>query len=252
MSYILLSDDYRFFQIRFNNYHHTDSSRGCDLHFLALMVKGRAKIVTIDGYELPIQEGQAFYFPKGLRYHSYWYGNPEIEFLSFGFSVMPSGDRKNYVLQTLPDAAHLPDLLKKIPTQGKDVDSHTLSLFYKALSKATEYLVCEPARTGHCLADVAAAYMRKHPHVSIPEVADACGVSQPHLYATFREITGMTPNDYRQSVLCQSAVELLTTTDKTVEQISDMLHFSSAAYFRKVLRKHTGMTPKQIRQKSAF
>ena len=251
MSYTLLSDEYRFFRIRFSQYHHTDSSGGCDLHFLALMVKGNAKIVTEDSV-LHIHEGQAFYFPKGLKYHSYWYGEPEIEFLSFGFATMPTGDRKRYALQTLPEEAGLPALLERIPTQGKDVDSHTLSLFYHALSQATAHLTCESAPTGHALADAAALYLRQNPYTSIPEAAAHCGVSQPHLYATFREVTGMTPNDYRQSVLCQKAIELLTTTDKTVEEISDLLRFSSAAYFRKVLRKHTGMTPKQIRRTSVF
>ena len=251
MSYTLLSDDYRFFRIRFSQYHHTDSSGGCDLHFLALMVKGHAKIVTAEE-TLTIRQGDAFYFPKGLKYHSYWYGEPEIEFLSFGFSAMPAGDRKNYVLQTLPEAAALGDRLRKIPTRGKDVDSHTLSLFYDALAKAAEHLICEPAKTGHALADHAARYMRKHPYASMPEVSAACDVSQPHLYATFREVTGSTPNDYRQSVLCQKAVELLTTTDKTVEEISTLLQFSSAAYLRKVLHKHTGKTPRQIRQSRDF
>ena len=251
MSYTLLSDDYRFFRICFSQYHHTDSSGGCDLHFLAFMVKGHAKIVTAER-TLHIQEGQAFYFPKGLRYHSYWYGDPDIEFLSFGFASMPAGNRKSYTLQTLPDEAGLPALLTKIPTKGKDVDSHTLSLFYDALAKAAEHLICEPAKTGHALADHAALYMRKHPHASIPEVAAVCGISQPHLYATFREVTGSTPNDYRQGVLCQKAIELLTTTDKTVEEISSLLRFSSAAYLRKVLHKHTGKTPRQIRQSRDF
>ena len=252
MSYALLSDDYRFFKVHFSDFHHTDNSGGCDLHFLALMVKGRARIETTDGAVLNIQQGQAFYFPKGLRYHSYWYGEPEIEFLSFGFATLPAGDRKRYILQTISDTAGLQELLMKIPTKGKDVDSHTLSFFYHALAKAAPHLVCEPAKTGHALADAAAVCMRKNPYISMPEVASQCGVSQPHLYATFREVTGLTPNDYRQSVLCQKAIDLLTTTDKTVEEISDILHFSSAAYFRKVLRKHTGMTPKQLRQKAIF
>ena len=251
MSYALLSDDYRFFRFRFNQYHHTDCSGGCDLHFLALMVKGNAKIVT-EEETLTIRQGDVFYVPKGLKYHSYWYGDPEIEFLSFGFAVIPTGDRKHYVLQILPESAELASWLEKIPTPGKDVDSHTLSLFYDALARATGHLVCQPTRIGDALADHAAVYMRRHPHASMPEVSEACGVSQPHLYATFREVTGTTPNDYRQSVLCQKAVDLLTTTDNTVEEISDLLRFSSAAYFRKVLRKHTGMTPKQLRQKAAF
>lgn len=250
MGQTFLSDDFRFFSIRFQSYHYTDARNGCDLHFLALLLKGNAKIVCEDR-TLEIREGEAFYFPKGLRYQSYWYGQPDIHFLSFGFSTMPAGDRKGYILQTIPDS-ELQSLLKCIPTPGRQVDSHTLSLFYAALAQATIHMACEPSQTGSQLANAAAGFMRRNPYAPMPEVADACGVSQPHLYATFREATGTTPNDYRQSVLCQMAVELLTTTDKTVEEISGLLRFSSAAYFRKVLRKHTGMTPKQIRQKSIF
>lgn len=250
MGQTFLSDDFRFFSIHFQNYHYTDARNGCDLHFLALLIKGSARIVCEDRI-LEIHEGEAFYFPKGLRYQSYWYGQPDVHFLSFGFSTMPAGDMKSYILQTIPDP-DLPELLKRIPTPGRQVDSHTLSLFYGALAQATVHMACEPAQTGSQLANAAAAFMRRNPYAPIPEVASACGVSQPHLYATFREAMGTTPNDYRQSVLCQMAVELLTTTDKTVEEVSDLLRFSSAAYFRKVLRKHTGLTPKQIRQKSIY
>ena len=245
------SNDYRFYCYKYSEYHHTDMSMGSDIHYLAMLLRGSAKIRT-ENDTLSLRCGDVFYIPRGLKYHSFWHGDPEIEFLSFGFAAMPAGDRKRYTLQTLPEEAGLPEMLKKIPTRGKDVDSHTLSLFYAALSRAAEHLRCEPARAGHALADAAARYLRQNPHASMPEAAEACGVSQPHLYATFREVTGMTPNDYRQSVLCQKAIDLLTTTDKTVEEISILLNFSSAAYFRKVLRKHTGMTPKQIRRKSVF
>lgn len=250
MGQTFLSDDFRFFSIHFQNYHHTDCSVGCDLHFLALLVKGNARIVCQDR-TLEIKEGEAFYFPKGLKYHSYWYGEPDIHFLSFGFLTMPAGDRKGYLLQTIP-APGLPELLKRIPTPGRQLDSRTLSLFYGALAQATGHMACEPAQTGSQLANAAASFIRRNPYAPIPEIASACGVSQPHLYATFREATGTTPNDYRQSIPCQMAVELLTTTDKTVEEVSGLLRFSSTAYFRKVLRKHTGLTPKQIRQKSIY
>ena len=55
---------------------------------------------------------------------------------------VPTGDRKHYVLQTLPESAELASCLEKIPTPGKDVDSHTLSLFYDALARAAGHLVC--------------------------------------------------------------------------------------------------------------
>ena len=251
MAQSFLSDYHGFFHIHFQNYHYTDARNGCNVHYLALMLKGTARIVCED-QTLELKEGDAFFFPKGLRYQSYWYGEPDIDFLSFGFSTMPAGDRKNYTLQTIPDPSTLPELLRKIPTTGQTVDSYTLSLFYSALSQAVTHMQWVPSSTGQGLANTAADYIRNHPHAPIPEVAQACGISEPHLYATFRNSRGVTPNDYRQSILCQLAVELLTTTDKTVEEISDALHFSSASYFRKVLRKHTGLTPKQIRQNALF
>jgi transcriptional regulator GlxA family with amidase domain len=43
-------------------------------------------------------------------------------------------------------------------------------------------------------------------------------------------------------------VELLLTTNKKIEEISEMTGFSSGSYFRKVLKKHLGYTPREIRK----
>ena len=48
------------------------------------------------------------------------------------------------------------------------------------------------------------------------------------------------------------AVNLLSTTNRPVQQISDAAGFSSTSYFRKLLRKYTGKTPLQIRKESLF
>ena len=250
MGSIFLSDDYRFFHYQFQKYRYTDARNGIDLHFLAMLVKGTARIVTQEE-TLQLKQGDVFYLPKGLKYQSYWYGEPEIEFLSFGFFTLPPADRKLYSPQIIGEAT-LPSLLQAIPTHGKQVDSFALRQFYAALTRALPYMQTQITRSGAQLAERAMTYIRRTPHAQIPEVAKHCGVSQPHLYATFREVTGSTPNDYRQSVLCQLAMELLTTTDKSVEQIATELCFSSAAYLRKVLQKHTGLTPMQIRKKAVF
>jgi len=44
----------------------------------------------------------------------------------------------------------------------------------------------------------------------------------------------------------------LLTTNKTVEEIASLINFSSASYFRKVLKKHTGSTPSEIRKNRGF
>ncbi len=58
--------------------------------------------------------------------------------------------------------------------------------------------------------------------------------------------TGLSPNQYRQHILCERAMELLTTTDLTVQAISEQLRFSSPSYFRKVFFRCTGQTPRQF------
>ena len=72
------------------------------------------------------------------------------------------------------------------------------------------------------------------------------------MYSLFKKRVGTTPNDFRQRVLCDMGIELLLTTDKKVEEISDMLSFSSGSYFRKVLKKQTGATPREIRKSGYF
>ncbi|MBE6762725.1 MAG: AraC family transcriptional regulator, partial [Ruminococcaceae bacterium] len=61
-----------------------------------------------------------------------------------------------------------------------------------------------------------------------------------------------TPNQFRNEILCEKAISLLTTTNKSVQEISDTLNFSSTSYFRKILKAHTGKTPLEIRKKSDF
>ena len=60
----------------------------------------------------------------------------------------------------------------------------------------------------------------------------------------------MSPGDYRYMQLCRMAEKILLTTDKKVEDVAELLGFSSASYFRKTLKKYVGKTPKEIRKES--
>lgn len=238
------SNDHRFYCYRYDTYHHTDMSKGADVHYLAMLLKGDARIRT-DTETLHLHSGDIFYIPRGLRYHSFWQGEPELEFISFGFLTVPVRDQKSYLLQILPFSEELAQSLLQIPLQGSDVGSHALAMFYSALSKALPQMTYSSDGQITGIADRAMGYIRKHPFASIPEVARACGISQPHLYERFRSATGFSPNHYRQRILCERAMELLMTTDLTVQAISEQLHFSSPSYFRKVFFRHTQMTPKE-------
>jgi len=87
-------------------------------------------------------------------------------------------------------------------------------------------------------------------HVS--RLARLCNVSESGIYLLFKRELNKTPNQVRLEILCQRAVSLLTTTNKSVQEISDTLGFSSTSYFRKILKANSGKTPLQIRKESEF
>ena len=70
------------------------------------------------------------------------------------------------------------------------------------------------------------------------------------LYHIFKTENNLTPNELIQKIRCDKAVVLLTTTNKSIQEISDILEFSSTSYFRKVLYRYTQKTPKEIRKTS--
>ena len=92
--------------------------------------------------------------------------------------------------------------------------------------------------------------MEKHLDWSIERIAVECHISYSTLYQIYRKVCAKTPNTIRQELLVERAVFLLSSTDRSVQEISDTLGFSSTSYFRKILQKYTGLTPTRIRQKS--
>lgn len=239
------SDNFRFVDFHLSRYHYTDSRDGAARHYLALMLRGECRIVA--GKDtLSICEGDVFYIPKGLSYQSFWYGRDEIRFLSFGFGHLLTDEAEDISLQVIPCSEDIREKLRSISTGGHP-DCRPLSVFYSVMADLLPTMIRTPERREDTVVRRAETYIEDHPDCSMAELAAACSVSEPYLYVIFHRTTGQTPNTFRQKILCRKAVQLLTTTDRTVEEIASALSFSSASYMRKVLRQHTGHTPRQIR-----
>lgn len=94
-------------------------------------------------------------------------------------------------------------------------------------------------------------YIYTHPDFKVPELARHCGMSESGLYAFFRSHAKTSPIEEKNHILVGRAVTLLGSTDLSIEEISDRIGFQSVAYFRKVLKRHTGKTPTEIRAEQA-
>lgn len=198
-----------------------------------------------------MKPNEIFYIPKGLRYQSQWFGEDgdAVAFFSFGFYISPI--EKSFALQKIRPSAKAMELFtqlcREIPFTGKGIG--TLYYFFEKVSESMQ--VVQMPYT-HPTIEKAIEYINENPNRKISEIAALCNVSESGLYLLFKNHLHKTPNDIRLDILTEKAVVLLSTTNQSVQEISDSLGFSSTSYFRKILQARTGKSPLEIRKESVF
>ena len=240
-----------FKQFRFTKAKHTDSAtgHGAANHYIGRLLHGSGKIVLASQVVM-LQKGDFFYIPMGCRYHSYWYPDDSgtVQWTSFGFTCFPSEHR--YLLQVITPSEKGIECWLQICKQ-LDNSPENISLLYSFLADVIGEMVPDTAPADRVVQKAVSA-MRADPHARLDQIAQRCGISQTALYNAFKNVLGTTPNDMRQRILCEKAQELLSTTSLSVEDISSAVGFSSSSYFRKILYRHTGKTPLQIRKENSL
>ena len=87
---------------------------------------------------------------------------------------------------------------------------------------------------------------------SVDMMAKAMMMGRSSFFNKFKELTGMTPNDYMQNYrLRASAIWLKDKPDLQISDIAYRLGFSSPRYFSYCFKAKYGMTPKEFRSKDA-
>ncbi|MBQ2710256.1 MAG: helix-turn-helix transcriptional regulator [Clostridia bacterium] len=79
--------------------------------------------------------------------------------------------------------------------------------------------------------------------ISIPELARLCYISESQLRRLFKKELGMTPVEYKNTLLVRSARELLGAGEGTVSEIAAMLGFESIYSFSHFFKRETGLSP---------
>ena len=240
---------FRFNIIKYDKYHLTDNTKTpVPYHFFACLIKGTAKIETND-IVLNLKPGEIFYIPKGLKYRSQWFGEEgdKVEFYSLGFELSPIN--KTFSLQKIncSDKARevFCELCKDVPFKEKGIGK-----LYYFFEQVYDSMQLSEKNFPNQLLEKAIEYTTNNPNAKITEIATQCHISESGIYLLFKKQMGKTPNDIRHKILCDKAKTMLSTTNKSVQEISDALGFSSTSYFRKFLKAHTGKTPREIRKEA--
>lgn len=106
--------------------------------------------------------------------------------------------------------------------------------------------------SGKYFLEKAKELLERDENYSVKEIAQRCGISESGLRDIFKKTYGVSPVDYKISVRINKAKMLLQATDDSVEMIAKTLNFYDTAYFCKVFKKNTGLSPKEYAKRKSL
>jgi len=83
----------------------------------------------------------------------------------------------------------------------------------------------------------------------IDTVARRVGISPRHFKRRFKKATGELPLGYVQRLRIEEAKKKLETTRENMEEITCGIGYDDASSFRRLFKKHTGLSPREYRDK---
>ena len=121
-------------------------------------------------------------------------------------------------------------------------------LTYAKMNKDT--LMCSQK---NALVIRAKKYISEHlfERISLADVANNMNISKEHLSRCFSQEMRSTVNQYILACKIDVAKSLLSTTNREIREISDLLCFISSSYFCKLFSRLVGITPKRYRLSAA-
>ena len=239
-----------YFKLKFYKFSETHTV-GSIQHFehpcIGYIKKGNAQFLC-KGKSYYASEGDLIYIAKGTRYYSVWTGSPEIEFYSINFSFAKPYSFYEYRFQIIK---HYPaDLFDNMYSFYNTDFYISVSDMYRILSDIYKNMTTETITPpGRISVSPAIDYIEKNYNspISIDTLSALCHSCGSGFFKLFKATTGVTPIAYKHNIMVQNALNLLSHTDLTIDEISEKVGFSSSNYFRKVFFNITGKTPKEVR-----
>ena len=219
------------------------------MYSFCLVTSGSGRFIQ-EGKELLAFPGDIVFNPLGSRFYIRWEGEPDSKILTLHLIFPPMGNpyKQSYpqqIIKSTPeferDFSFIVDNFSK-----EEASLKVLSKFYEVVDKLFSMLV--PDELPDTTPEIREARQfidenccRK---LTIKEIAAHCGLSRSYFQHQFKAATGLTPIEYKNRAAISIAERMLSENRRiTIEEVSSMTGFESAAYFRRVFKKHTYKTP---------
>lgn len=86
-----------------------------------------------------------------------------------------------------------------------------------------------------------------HDDITLQDISTKFFISRSYIAKLFKDYTNFTVSEYIMNMRINKAKELLLSTRKNMEEISELVGFSSANYFSLIFKKRVGLSPIKFR-----
>ena len=84
---------------------------------------------------------------------------------------------------------------------------------------------------------------------TLDDYAKICNMSKFHFIRVFKDITGASPLEYRNTIRIEHVKEQLIDTNMSISEIAERSGYASASYFCDVFKKRMGVSPSDYRKR---
>ena len=216
-------------------------------HGFAICTEGSPKYYFSDGTTLTSEAGKAIYLPK----HSDYIikdGNKSSSYaINFDFPDDRFHDPILFDLQNFSVLKYFQTAEQAWRKRTSDYQEQCFSSLYAIAGILRKELTRDYLPSSRTiLLHPAIEHINSHyaeATISIPEIAEVCGISPQYLRRLFRSVYGMSPVDYIRQLRLNRAAELIGSGLYSIHDAAFLSGFLDDSYFSREFRKVYGISP---------
>ncbi len=207
-----------------------------------------------DGKQLPVSRGDVVFIPAGSRYQIEFFNKRDpISTILINFELEADGEAfalSDTVIRLTKDPNKVFNkLFYQSAHECACANASVISMkrsFYQILQeleKAHKFQIDQGADYAKIAKGISHLENDSDQQLTIGQLAEMCGVSTNTFRRLFHSYAGVSPMEFRLRDKISRAKQLLDSEIFTVSETGDMLGFADVAYFSRIFKIKTGMSP---------
>lgn len=229
----------------------TDRPRSCFL----MPTKGKM-MYKYNSRKIIVSPGEMLYLPRGIDY-TYSFVAEDNECIQVEFDyIEKNSDETTYITFSSEPSKKNVDKAEIVKHFENIIKGYNSELYEKrALAQSSLYYLIsifsssEKSLPSYKISK-AVKYMEEHitDRLYIDDLAKMCELSQSQFRRLFKTCVGLTPLDYKNTLILCQAREMLKSSHLNISMIADNLKFADVYAFSKFFKSKTGISPTEYRK----